>query len=73
MKLYTRTVCPKCMLIKTMLDSAKVEYEVTNIDFDLEAEAELKKEGIMGLPVALVDGKYYADIKSIQALIASKA
>ncbi len=72
-KLYTRTVCPKCMLVKTLLEGAEVPYEIVNLDFDLEAENELKEKGFMGLPIALDEGEYYSDIPSIQALIASKA
>ena len=71
-KLYTRTVCPKCMLVKTLLDGAEVPYATVNLDFDEKAESELKEKGFMGLPIALDDGEYYADIPSIQALIASK-
>lgn len=70
--LYTRTVCPKCMLVKTLLDGAEVPYKTVNLDFDEKAESELKEKGFMGLPIALDDGEYYADIPSIQALIASK-
>ena len=73
MILYTRTVCPKCMLVKTLLDSAGVNYEIVNLDFDEKAETELKEKGFMGLPIALDEGEYHADIPSIQALIASKA
>ncbi|MFJ7982366.1 glutaredoxin family protein [Lysinibacillus xylanilyticus] len=73
MILYTRTVCPKCMLVKTMLDGADVDYETVNLDFDLKAEEELKEKGFMGLPIALDAGEYYADIPAIQALIAEKS
>ena len=71
--IYTRTVCPKCMLVKTLLDGAEVPYDTVNLDFDKEAEVELTEKGFMGLPIALCDGEYYPDIPSIQTLIASKA
>lgn len=61
------------MLVKTLLDSAEVPYSTVNLDFDEKAEQELKEKGFMGLPIALDEGKYYSDIPSIQALIASKA
>lgn len=61
------------MLVKTLLDSAGVEYEVVNLDFDTKAEEGLKDKGFMGLPIALDEGQYYADTKAIQALIAQKA
>lgn len=68
--LYTRTVCPKCMLVKTLLDNAEVPYEIVNLDHDEKAEEKLKEKGFMGLPIALHNGEYYGDIPSIQALIA---
>lgn len=73
MIIYSRTVCPKCTLVKTLLNSAGVEYETVNLDSDKQAESELLEKGFMALPIALDDGKYYADIPAIQALIASKA
>ena len=72
-KLYTRTICPKCMLVKTLLDGAEIPYETINLDFDEKAEQELKDKGFMGLPIALDEGEYYPDTPSIQALIAQKA
>lgn len=73
MILYTRTVCPKCTLVKTLLSSAGVEFETVNLDVDEKAENELQEKGFMALPIALDNGEYYADIPSIQALIATKA
>lgn len=73
MIIYTRTVCPKCTLVKTLVNSAGVEHSIVNLDFDETAENELKEKGFMGLPIVLDNGKYYADIPSIQALIATKA
>lgn len=73
MILYTRTVCPKCQLIKFLLEGAKVEYDTVNLDFDSKAEEELKEKGFMSLPIALDNGEYYSDIPSIQALITEKA
>lgn len=60
-------------MVKTLLDSAEVPYDTVNIDFDKQAENELKEKGFMGLPIALDEGQYYTDIPSIQALIAQKA
>lgn len=72
-KLYTRTVCPKCQLVKMLLEGAEVPYETINLDFDKEAEKELKDKGFMALPIALDEGEYFVDTPSIQALIARKA
>lgn len=67
--LYTRTICPKCILIKGTLDSAGVEYEVKNLDTDTEAEEKIRAEGIMSLPIAEHKGKFYVDTNPIIALI----
>ena len=72
MILYTRTVCAKCMLVKTLLDGAEIAYDVVNLDFDEESAEKLRNKGFMGLPILLDEGKYYADIPSIQGLIAEK-
>lgn len=69
MKLYTKTVCPKCMLVKTLLNEAGVNYEIVNIDFDNIAYEKIKEQGFLAVPIAEVDDKFYADIKDIQALI----
>ena len=72
MILYTKTVCGKCMLVKTLLNEAKIEYEVVNLDFDEVSAEKLRNKGFMGMPILLDEGKYYADIPSIQGLIAEK-
>lgn len=69
MKLFTRTVCPKCVLVKTMMSEAKVDFDVVNIDNDEDARNELKEQGFMSVPVLFKDGNYYADIPSIQQIV----
>lgn len=70
MILFTRTVCPKCMLIKKALDGAGIEYETKNLDFDREASEELKEQGIMSLPVAKHNEEYHVEVQPILALVA---
>lgn len=66
---YTRTVCPKCMLVKQMMDSAGVEYETINLDHDEEAEEMMREKGFMALPIAQYDGEFYVDVKPVQQLV----
>lgn len=73
MKLYTKTICPKCMLVKTLLDEAGVEYEVINIEENALALEKLKDKGFMAVPIVEYDGEFYADNKSIQELISKMA
>lgn len=51
MKLYTKTVCPKCILVKNALQRNNLEAEVINIDQNEEAKEYLLSKGFMGLPV----------------------
>lgn len=61
MKLYTRTVCPKCMWIKSELQRAEVEVEIINVDHDAEAFERLVAAGAMSVPVMEVEGELIFD------------
>ena len=63
MKLYTRTVCPKCMLIKSELNVAGLEgqYEMINIDQDDRAKEKIVNAGFMSVPILEVGGKLIHD------------
>lgn len=50
-KFYTRTVCPKCMFSKMLLNNKGFEYEEINIDNNPEAEQYLKDKNYATLPV----------------------
>ncbi|UZN00624.1 glutaredoxin [Lysinibacillus sp. MHQ-1] len=38
MKLYTKTICPKCLWVKSELQRAGLEAEIVNIDHDEQAK-----------------------------------
>lgn len=61
MKLYTRTVCPKCLWIKSELQRASLEAEIVNIDHDEEARERLAAAGIMSVPAMEIDGTMLVD------------
>ena len=61
MKLYTKTVCPKCMWIKSEIQRSNLEVELVNIDHDEEARERLIEAGIRGVPVLEVDGNLILD------------
>lgn len=65
MKLFTRTVCPKCMLVKMELDSAGHEYEIINIDHDEKAKQEIVNNGYMTVPVLQYEDTFIGDEKAI--------
>ena len=37
MKLYTKTICPKCLWVKSELSQVGLEAELINIDHDQQA------------------------------------
>ena len=61
MKLYTKTVCPKCMWIKSELQRSNLDAELVNIDHDEEARERLIEAGIRSVPVLEVDGSFILD------------
>lgn len=69
MKLYTKTVCPKCMFVKNQLDQKDVEYEVINIDTDTDASEVLRESNIMAVPVLEFDGKLLSKMEDINEAI----
>jgi len=69
MILYTKTVCPKCMLIKSTLDATGLECDVVNIDENEEAKDLIVSKGFMSVPIIEVDGEFHGEIHQIQAKI----
>ena len=71
MKLYTRTVCPKCMLIKSELNVAGLEgqYEMINIDHDDRAKEKIVNAGFMSVPILEVGGKLIHDFTEMNEFI----
>jgi len=69
MKLFTKTVCPKCMLVKTMMDAKGIEYETVNIDNDEQHRQEIIDKGFMSVPILFHEGQYYTDVKDITRIV----
>ncbi|CAM5193932.1 Glutaredoxin 3 OS=Ureibacillus acetophenoni OX=614649 GN=SAMN05877842_10664 PE=4 SV=1 [Ureibacillus acetophenoni] len=65
MKLYTKTICPKCMWVKSELQQAGLEVEVINIDHNEEARQKILNEGFLSVPVLEVNGELIGDVKEI--------
>ena len=57
MKLYTKTVCPKCMWIKSEIQRSGADAEIVNVDRDEAARERLIEAGVMAVPVLEVDGR----------------
>jgi glutaredoxin-like protein NrdH len=61
MKLYTKTVCPKCMWIKSEIQRSGADAEIVNVDHDEAARERLIEAGVMAVPVLEVDGRLIVD------------
>jgi len=69
MKLYTKTVCPKCYGVKAAIAESGLNVEVINIDHDATAHKKLEDNHISSVPVLEVDGELIADLNEIYAKI----
>jgi glutaredoxin len=71
MKLYTKTICPKCMLMKFELNKAGYEgnYEMINIDQDDQSKDRLIDAGILSVPVLEINGQLIQDLSEMKDAI----
>ncbi len=65
MKLYTKTICPKCMWVKSELQRVSLDVEIINIDHDEEAKQKILNEGFLSVPVLELNGELLGDVKEI--------
>lgn len=59
MKLYTKTVCPRCIWIKSEAQRSGKDVDIINIDLDEEAREHLISAGIMTVPVLEANGQFW--------------
>ena len=57
MKLYTKTICGKCMFVKSMINGLGVDCEFINMDENEEARQLVLAAGLMTAPVLEIDGE----------------
>lgn len=69
MKLYTKTICPKCLWIKSELQRAGLEAEIVNIDHDEQAKQTIIDAGFLSVPVLEVDETFIGDVQEIVSRI----
>lgn len=62
MKLYTKNICPKCILVKGTIERKGLDVEILNTDHNEEAKQVLIDNGIMAVPVLEVDGELIVDV-----------
>jgi len=65
MKLYTKTICPKCLWVKSELQRVGLEAEIINIDHDEQAKQRIIEAGFLSVPVLELNGKFIGDVKDV--------
>lgn len=56
--MYSTPTCHYCNLAKEFFDDHNIQYEVYNVQTDLEKRKEMvEKSGQMGVPVIFIDGE----------------
>ena len=69
MKLYTKTICPKCLWVKSELQRAGLEAEIVNIDHDEHAKKTIIEAGFLSVPVLEYKETFIGDVKEIVSQI----
>lgn len=66
-KVYTRTVCPKCIVAKNQLSDLGVEFETINLEEkENEVHAEkLREAGFQAAPIFEQDGNFFTSINEL--------
>jgi glutaredoxin-like protein NrdH len=65
MKLYTKTICPKCLWVKSELQRVGLETTIINIDHDEQAKQRIIDAGFLSVPVLECEGTFTGDVKEI--------
>jgi glutaredoxin-like protein NrdH len=69
MKLYTKTICPKCLWVKSELQRAGLEAEIVNIDHDEQAKQTIIDAGFLSVPVLEMNETFIGDVQEIVSQI----
>ncbi len=65
MKLYTKTVCPKCLYVKSELAQAGIEAELVNLDHNQEAMQKVTEAGFSSVPILQIDDELIGNVPDI--------
>ncbi len=65
MKLYTKTICPKCLWVKSELEEANLQAEIINIDQETEALQRIQSAGFSSVPILEINGELIAEMPRI--------
>lgn len=67
MKLYTTTICPKCLFVKSEMARKGIEAEIINVEEDIEAYKFLEQQNITEAPVLMIEDRLIKDVYNILA------
>ena len=67
LKLYTRTVCPQCLWVKSEIKEKGLSVEEINMDQDSAAKDFIIEQGYSAAPILEVDGELIAGVPTIIA------
>ncbi|MCL1802015.1 MAG: glutaredoxin 3 [Eubacteriaceae bacterium] len=71
-RIYTTRTCPYCIKAKGILDSYKIAYNETVLDFDTpEMDELIKKTGLETVPQIFFGDDFIGGCDDLQALVAS--
>ena len=63
-KIYTKPICPFCVLVKNFLKKNNIKFEEVDISKDEKQKEEMiKKSGQMSVPVTEIGGKIFVGYK----------
>ena len=65
MKLYTKTVCPKCLWVKSELAQAGLTADVVNLDENQEATKKITDAGFSSVPILEVGDELIGSVPAI--------
>lgn len=72
LKIYSKTICPKCMHVKRELKGKGIEFKEINLDHDEESLEMLKSKNLQGLPVVEINKELVNDVGQIMSWIDSQ-
>ena len=69
LKLYTKTICPKCLWVKSELDQTNLQVELINIDHSTQGMQEMIAAGFSAVPILQANGEWFSSVPEIIAHI----
>jgi glutaredoxin len=63
--LYTKKDCPRCVMIKRLLDKKQITYETIDVDDRADLTDKLIAMGMMNLPVLQSDDSFCNDYNEL--------